>query len=108
MQPGPLLRVFVPELVTWTTPETAEQSLQARTPSTRKKLVMEPATGKLVGLDMGINALITTSEGEQVRNPRWYRKAQADLRRKQRKLARAQKGSRKRQRLLRDIGDLRA
>jgi putative transposase len=59
-----------------------------------------PATDKLVGLDMGINALITTSEGEQVQNPRWYRKAQADLRRKQRKLARAQKGSRKRQRKL--------
>ena len=52
-----------------------------------------PKTGCVIGIDMGINALITTSEGEQIHNPRWYREAQAELRRKQRKLQRAQKGS---------------
>jgi putative transposase len=51
-----------------------------------------PETGCVVGIDMGINALITTSEGEHVENPRWYRSAEADLKRKQRKLARAQPG----------------
>jgi putative transposase len=52
---------------------------------------------------MGINALITTSDGEQVYNPRWYREAQAELRRKQRKLQRAQKGSNQRQKKLLDV-----
>jgi putative transposase len=53
-----------------------------------------------IGIDMGINALITTSEGERVHNPRWYREAQAELRRKQRKLQRAQKGSHQRKKKL--------
>jgi putative transposase len=44
-----------------------------------------PKTGRIVGIDMGINALITTSAGEQVHNPHGYRQAQAALRRKQRK-----------------------
>jgi putative transposase len=52
-----------------------------------------PQTGRVVGIDLGISALITTSDGERVDNPRWYRKAQAELRRRQRKLARAQPGS---------------
>ena len=60
-------------------------------------------TGCVVGIDMGINALITTSEGQQVYNPRWYREAQAELRRKQRKLQRAQKGSNQRQKKLLDV-----
>ena len=62
-----------------------------------------PKTGRVVGIDMGINALITTSEGEQVHNPRWYRDAQAELRRKQRKLQRAQKGSNQRKKKLLDV-----
>jgi len=62
-----------------------------------------PKTGCIVGIDMGINALITTNEGEQVDNPRWYREAQSELRRKQRRLQRARKGSNQRKKkLLRD------
>src|SRR6185369_9738953 len=49
-------------------------------------------SGQNIGIDMGITALITTSEGERIDNPRWYREAQAQLRIKQRRLARAQKG----------------
>jgi len=55
-----------------------------------------PEAGRVVGIDMGINALITTSGGKQVHNPRWYREAQVDLRRKQRKLQRAKKDSNQR------------
>jgi putative transposase len=62
-----------------------------------------PKTGCVVGMDMGINALITTSEGEQIHNPRWYREAQAELRRKQRRLQRAQKGSNQRKKKLLDV-----
>jgi putative transposase len=52
---------------------------------------------------MGINALITTSEGEQVHNPRWYGEAQAELRRKQRTFQRAQMGSHQRKKKLLDV-----
>ena len=62
-----------------------------------------PKTGCVVGIDMGINALITTSEGEQIHNPRWYREAQSELRRKQRRLQRAQKGSNQRKKKLLDV-----
>jgi putative transposase len=62
-----------------------------------------PKTGRIVGIDMGINALITTSAGEQVHNPHWYRQAQAALRRKQRKLQPAQKGSHQPQKKLVDL-----
>ncbi|NDJ85663.1 MAG: IS200/IS605 family element transposase accessory protein TnpB [Chloroflexi bacterium] len=62
-----------------------------------------PETGRVVGIDMGINVLITTSEGEQAHNPRWYREAQAEPRRKQRKLQRAPKGSNQRKKKLLDV-----
>ena len=55
-----------------------------------------PKTGRVIGIDMGIHSLITTSDGQQVNNPRWYCEAQAELRRKQRKLARAKTGSHQR------------
>lgn len=57
-------------------------------------------TGRAVGLDMGITALITTSEGEKVDHPQWYQASQATLRLKQRRLARAKKGSQNRQKKL--------
>src|SRR5690606_13135786 len=34
-----------------------------------------PATGRVVGIDVGISALITTSDGEKVANPKFYREA---------------------------------
>ncbi|HQH28383.1 MAG TPA: transposase [Oligoflexia bacterium] len=43
-----------------------------------------PSTGKDVGVDVGVAALIATSHGEKVPNPKWYRSAQRQLRRKQR------------------------
>ncbi|MDQ7024331.1 MAG: transposase [Anaerolineae bacterium] len=64
------------------------------------EFVALPETGRVIGLDMGINALITDDKGEQVDNPRWYRQGQTELRLKQRKLARAQRGSNHRQKKL--------
>ena len=52
-----------------------------------------PATGMDVGIDVGLSSLITTSEGEQVAHPRFYRKAQRRLRVAQRRVARRVKGS---------------
>jgi putative transposase len=50
------------------------------------------ATGKDVGIDVGLSALITTSEGEKVDPPRFYRTAQRKLRVAQRRVARRKKG----------------
>ncbi len=55
-----------------------------------------------VGGDLGLLRLLTLSDGAEIDNPRWLRHSLDDLRRAQRRLARAQKGSqnRKDQRLL--------
>ena len=39
-----------------------------------------PATGSEVGIDVGIHSLITTSDGEHVQHPGWYRAAERRLR----------------------------
>lgn len=62
-----------------------------------------PATGQAIGIDMGLSALLTTSKGDKVGNPNYYREAQAGLRRKQRKLARAKRGSKNRRKALRAV-----
>ena len=51
-----------------------------------------PLTGKDVGIDVGVAALITTSNGEKIPNPKWYQAAQKKLRRLQRRMSRRQKG----------------
>lgn len=60
-------------------------------------------TGNFVGIDVGISALLTTSTGDKVDNPNHYREAQEELRRKQRKLARAKRGSQNRKKALRAV-----
>jgi putative transposase len=51
-----------------------------------------PATGVDVGIDVGLTSLITTSDGEHVAHPAWYRRAQKRLRVAQRRVARRKKG----------------
>jgi len=51
-----------------------------------------PATGRVVGIDVGINSLIATSGGELVENPKWYWEGQAKLRVLQRIVARRKIG----------------
>jgi putative transposase len=62
-----------------------------------------PKTGKVIGIDVGITALITTSDGEKVDNPSHYRAGQKKLRTLQRKLARAKRGSNNRRKALRAV-----
>jgi putative transposase len=50
-------------------------------------------TGKTVGIDLGINRLATTSDGQRIPNPRHLGKNQARLAKEQRKLSRRVKGS---------------
>src|SRR5690606_15294946 len=55
-----------------------------------------PATGQSVGVDVGIKSFATLSSGEQIENPRYYERAQANLRRAQRCVARRKRGSNRR------------
>lgn len=62
-----------------------------------------PETGRAAGIDVGISALLTTSDGEKVEHPAFYRAGQRKLRRLQRKLARARRGSHNRRKALRQV-----
>jgi putative transposase len=50
-------------------------------------------TKSTIGLDMGLNHFYTDSNGEQVENPRFYRKAEKSMKRSQRLVSRKVKGS---------------
>jgi putative transposase len=52
-----------------------------------------PACGREVGIDIGLERLAVTSDGEIIANPRFLRSKQRRLARAQRMLARKQKGS---------------
>lgn len=57
------------------------------------KIIPNPKTDNQIGLDMGVSALVTTSNGDKFNNPKSLRKAQKKLRRLNKALARKQKGS---------------
>jgi len=59
-------------------------------------LNLSPPTGQQVGIDVGIKSFVTTSDGLHVDNPRWARVAAQKLASAQRRLARAQRGSKNR------------
>jgi len=52
-----------------------------------------PACNREVGIDLGLNSLVVTSDGEVIANPRFLRAAERRLIRAQRVLSRRQKGS---------------
>jgi putative transposase len=55
-------------------------------------------TGSVVGIDMGLKVFYTDSDGEQIENPRHYRKAETKLKRLHRRVSRKQKKSKNRRR----------
>lgn len=55
-----------------------------------------PKIGQAIGIDVGISALLTTSDGEKVENPEFYREGQMRLRCLQRSLERKKKGGKNR------------
>jgi len=55
--------------------------------------VQLPATGSVVGVDLGIKDFAVTSDGEKIANPRHLAKRERNLARYQRRMARCQKGS---------------
>ena len=50
-------------------------------------------TGAIVGIDLGLSSIITTSDGQHVEPPRFFRKGEQDLAKAQRKLALTEKGT---------------
>lgn len=63
---------------------------------------LEP-TGAVVGLDMGINKLVTTSDGEFFVPPKYLRQSERKLRRQQRRVSRRKKGSNRRRKAVRNL-----
>ena len=57
-------------------------------------------TGKAIGIDVGLSALITTSDGNKVDHPKFYREGQKRLRVLQRSVQRKKKGGRNRRKAL--------
>jgi len=57
----------------------------------------------VVGIDVGISHFCTDTDGLHVANPKYYRKAQAELRCKQRKVARRKKGSHRRKKAVTEL-----
>ncbi|HEX3269066.1 MAG TPA: transposase [Ktedonobacterales bacterium] len=55
-----------------------------------------PPTGKETGIDLGIEAFATLSDGVRVFHPGWYRKAEHALKTAQRRVSRRKKGSNRR------------
>lgn len=60
------------------------------------ELPPQSTEGKAIGLDVGITHIAVTSDGEKFSNPRWMAKHEKNRVRKERKLARKQKGSHRR------------
>ena len=60
------------------------------------RVVVHEMTGAVVGIDVGLKAYYTDSNGTTVDNPRHYRKAESRLKRLQRRLSRKKKGSKNR------------
>lgn len=55
-----------------------------------------PKTGKNIGIDVGLNAFVTTSEGKQIDPPKYFRDAERKLAKAQRRLSRRKKSSNRR------------
>jgi putative transposase len=57
---------------------------------------VQPSPLPATGIDLGLKAFLVTADGRTIPPPRYYRKAEAALRRSQRAVARKQKGSNRR------------
>ena len=64
--------------------------ITCKLPDTEK---VEPET--VTAVDMGLTHYLTTAQGQKVENPRYYRKAENGLAKKQRKLSKTEKGSKR-------------
>ncbi len=61
-----------------------------------ERRISHTPTGKQIGIDVGLKAYSTDSEGNTVQNPRYFRKAEKKLKQLHRHLSRKKKGSKNR------------
>ncbi|MEG3928260.1 MULTISPECIES: transposase [unclassified Microcoleus] len=61
-------------------------------------------TGKVIGIDVGLNHFYTDSDGETVPNPRYLRKSEKALKRLQKRVSRKKKGSKNRKKAINKLG----
>lgn len=60
-----------------------------------------PLTGEETGIDLGLESFLTLATGEQVANPRHYRKAEKRMVKAQRRVSRRKKGSKRQRKAVR-------
>jgi len=65
-----------------------------------------PATGREIGVDVGVARFATTSDGEVIANPRFTRTSEVELAAAQQSLARKRRGSSNRRRAKAKIGEV--
>jgi putative transposase len=63
-----------------------------------------PPTGRETGVDLGIEAFATLSDGTRIFHPGWYRKAERALKTAQRRISRRNKGSNRRRKAVQLLG----
>jgi putative transposase len=61
-------------------------------------------TGKVIGIDVGLNHFYTDSDGDTVPNPRHLRKSEKALKRLQKRVSRKKKGSSSRKKAINKLG----
>ena len=62
-----------------------------------------PYTDDAIGIDLGVLHFATLSTGDTIENPRYYRKAQADLKRKQQHKERCKRGSHRKEKAKKQV-----
>jgi putative transposase len=62
-----------------------------------------PGVGSEIGIDLGVTHFAALSDETFIESPRYYRKAQADLKRKQQALARKKRGSHRREKARKQV-----
>lgn len=68
--------------------------------------VRKSVSGKFIGIDLGIKSFAVLSNGEVIDSPKYFRKSEKKLVRKQRRLSKAKKGSANRKKCRRTISKL--
>jgi putative transposase len=62
-----------------------------------------PPSTEATGVDVGLSAFATLADGTKIENPRYYKEAQAKLRRAQRKVARGKRSGNNRKKAVREL-----
>lgn len=65
-----------------------------------------PASEKQIGIDLGVSQLAVTSDGERIESPKFLRKSEEKLKRKQRAVSKKKRGSNRRRKAVRNLARL--